>query len=120
MSPESLIAPFPTTHELALSFAGVPLRARTNDPDIWAGLVSYYRPYIVPGGEAPVADVRLLQGTGPLAGEVVDPPPAYGQKGKEAVQEGSRRRLILQRTTRGVMGPLGGRGLCARRCLAQL
>src|SRR2546422_9957905 len=88
MSPESLIAPFPTTHELALSFAGVPLRARTNDPDIWAGLVSYYRPYIVPGGEAPVADVRLIQGTGPVAGEFGDPPPAYGKKGEAAGEGG--------------------------------
>src|SRR3989442_1141124 len=104
MSPESLIAPFPTTHELALSFAGVPLRARTNDPDIWAGLVSYYRPYIVPGGEAPVADVRLIQGTVPVAGEFVDLPRAYGKKVKEAVQEVSGGRLILKRTTGVVMG----------------
>src|SRR3989442_12164167 len=98
MSPESLIAPFPTTHELALSFAGVPLRARTNDPDIWAGLVSYYRPYIVPGGEGPVAGGRPIQGTVPGAGGVVDLPPAYGQKGKEAGQEVPGGGPILKRT----------------------
>src|SRR2546426_10961521 len=104
MSPESLIAPFPTTHELALSFAGVPLRARTNDPDIWAGLVSYYRPYIVPGGEAPVAGVRLIQGTVPVAGEVVDLPRAYGKKGKEAGQEGPGGRRVLKRAKGGGRG----------------
>jgi len=104
MSPESLIAPFPTTHELALSFAGVPLRVRTNDRDIWAGLLSYYRPYIVPGGEEPVADVRLIQGTVPVEGEFVDLPRAYGKKVKEAVQEVTGGRLILKRTTGVVMG----------------
>src|SRR2546426_8000817 len=101
MSPESLIAPFPTTHELALSFAGVPLRARTNDPDIWASLVSYYRPYIVPGGEAPVADGRLIPGTVAVAGEFVGLSRAYGKKVEGAGQEGSCRRLILQRATGG-------------------
>src|SRR2546428_7732094 len=104
MSPESLIAPFPTTHELALSFAGVPLRARTNDPDIWAGLVSYYRPYIVPGGGAPVADVRLIPGTVPVPGEVVHLPPAYGKKGKEAGQAASGGRPVLQPATGGWIG----------------
>src|SRR3989442_10980007 len=101
MSPESLIAPFPTTHELALSFAGVPLRARTNDPDIWAGLVSYYRPYIVPGGGAPFADVRLIPGTGPVPGGVVDLPPASRKKGKEAGAEGPGGGPVLQRRTGG-------------------
>src|SRR2546428_11600334 len=111
MSPESLIAPFPTTHELALSFAGVPLRARTNDPDIWAGLVSYYRPYIVPGGGGPVAGGRLIHGTGPVAGEVVDLPPAHGKKGEEAGQEGSGGRPILKRAAGGGMGVWEGGAL---------
>src|SRR2546428_12421990 len=88
MSPESLIAPFPTTHELALSFAGVPLRARTNDPDIWAGLVSYYRPYIVPGGGGPGAGVGLIQGTGAGAGGVGGLSRDCGKNGKGGGAEG--------------------------------
>src|SRR2546425_12478185 len=114
MSPESLIAPFPTTHELALSFAGVPLRARTNDPDIWAGLVSYYRPYIVPGGGGAVAGGRLLPGTGAGAGGVGAPPPAPGKKGKGGGQEVSCGGLVLQRTTGGGVGVVGGGALLPR------
>src|SRR2546428_7405085 len=111
MSPESLIAPFPTTHELALSFAGVPLRARTNDPDIWAGLVSYYRPYIVPGGGAPVAGLPPIQGAVPVPGGFLGLPPAPGQKGEEGGQEARGGAPLAKRPTTAAAGPLWASGL---------
>ena len=102
MSPESLIAGFSAPHTLSLSFADVPIRVRTNDPDIRARLASYYRRYVVADGPAPLADVNLIQGKVPVEGDFVDIPRA-GRRAKEAIREVPGGRLILKRSTGALM-----------------
>ena len=103
MSPASLIADFPAPHALSLSFAGVPIRVRTNDPEIQARLSSYYRPWVVPDGAAPLADVRLIQGSIDVEGEFVDLP-RPGRRAKEAIRDVPGGRLIRKRSTGALMG----------------
>ena len=103
MTPERLIASFATPHELALSILDVPLRVRTNDPDVLDALGRYFAPWVVAGASAPVADVRLVQGDVQTAGEFVDLARADGRKVKEAVQEVPGGRLILKRATGVIM-----------------
>jgi HprK-related kinase B len=99
MTPRALIASFPTPHELALAFVGVPLRIGTNDPDIWTRLSWYFRPYLGAGGAGPVFDVRLVQGAVAVEGEFVDLRRGDGRTVKEAVREVIDGRLILKRAT---------------------
>ena len=63
MSPASLslISRRPTRSRCRLR--ACPIRVGTNDSEIHARLSSYYRPWVVPDGAAPLADVRLIQGS---------------------------------------------------------
>src|SRR5262245_38547098 len=65
MTPETLVKDFETPYRLTLSFADVPIAVKTNDPEIWARLASYFRPW-VSSGSPPLAEVTLIQGALPL------------------------------------------------------
>jgi HprK-related kinase B len=112
MSPASLIAGIPTPHTLALSFANVPVRVQTNDADVHARLASYYRPYVVTDGPAPLADVRLIHGDVPVEGDFVDLP-RRGRRPKEAILDVPGGRLIRKRSTGALMGLWAGGGFAA-------
>jgi HprK-related kinase B len=104
MSPQALLAPVATLHELALSFVDVTLRVRTNDPEVRAALAVYYRRWVVADPSAALAEVRLIQGTPPAGGEFTDLKRPDGRKAKEATRDVGDGRLILKRTTGVLMG----------------
>jgi HprK-related kinase B len=87
----------------------VPILVRTNDAAVHARLAAYYRPYVVTGGPAPLADVRLIQGDVPVEGDFVDLP-RPGRRPKEAILDVPGGRLIRKRSTGALMGlwPDGG------------
>ena len=103
MTPESLVATIEAPHSLSLCFADVPIRVKTNDPDILARLASYFRPYVV-SGSPPLADVTLIQGALPLSGEFVDVVRDGGRRPKEATQEVAGGRLVIKRATGVLIG----------------
>ncbi len=90
-------------HVLGLCVAGVPLEVVTNEADVWAALGRYYAPWLAPV-TAPVARVRLIQGTCEARGPFTDLVRADGKRVKEAVQDAGGGRLILKRATGVVMG----------------
>jgi HprK-related kinase B len=98
MSPESLVAGIETPHGLSLCFAEIPLRVTTNDPEIRERLAAYFRPFVV-GEAAPLAQIRLIQGSVPIPGTFADLVREGGRRPKEATQEVSGGRLILKRAT---------------------
>src|SRR5207245_4158286 len=95
MSPESLISEFEAPHRLSLRFADVPIRVKTNDPEILARLASYFRPYVITG-PPPLAEVSLIQGSVPLSGEFVDVVREGGRRPKEATQRSEEHTSELQ------------------------
>jgi HprK-related kinase B len=103
MTPESLVAKIEAPHSLSLCFADVPIRVTTNDPDILARLVLYFRPYVV-SGSPPLADVTLIQGSLPLSGQFVDVVRDGGRRPKEATQEVAGGRLVIKRATGVLIG----------------
>src|SRR5262249_59825974 len=88
MSPRSFIAGVRAPHTLSLSFAGVPIRVRTNEPDIRERLASYFRPFVIGDDATPLADVSLVQGPAPIDGEFVDVPRTGGPRPEGATPEG--------------------------------
>jgi len=102
MTPSSLVADIETPHSLSLCFAEVPIRVTTNDPQILAGIESYFRPYVI-AGSPPAAEVSLIQGSVPIPGEFVDLA-REGRRPKEATREVDGGRLILKRATGVLMG----------------
>lgn len=103
MSPASLINGVETPHSLSLSFAEVPIRVKTNDPEILARLASYFRPYVITG-PSPLAEVLLIQGSIPISGEFVDVARDGGRRPKEATREVAGGRLVLKRVTGVLIG----------------
>ena len=103
MSPQSLIEGIETPHSLSLRFADVPIRVKTNDPEVWTRLASYFAAYVV-GGAPPLAEVRLIQGSVPIPGEFADLAREGGRRPKEATREVAGGRLILKRATGVLMG----------------
>ena len=103
MSPESLVSEFEAPHSLSLCFAEVPVRVKTNDPEILARLASYFRRYVV-SGPPPLAEISLIQGSVPVSGEFVDVVRDGGRRPKEATQEIAGGRLVLKRVTGVVIG----------------
>ena len=112
MSPESLIEGIKTAHSLSLCFAEVPIHVKTNDPEVRARLASYFRPYVI-SGAAPLAEVRLIQGSVAVPGEFSDLVRDRGRRPKEATQEVAGGRLILKRATGVLMGLWPGGALAA-------
>ena len=104
MSPESLVSGVSTPHSLSLCFAEVPIRVKTNDPDIRARLASYFRPYVISEGPPPLAEVSLIQGSMPMSGEFVDVLRDGGRLPKEATREVAGGRLVLKRMTGVLIG----------------
>jgi HprK-related kinase B len=104
MSPRSLIEAVPAPHTLSLFFADVPVRVRTNDPEIQKRLASYFRPYLIGDDTAPLAEVSLIQGPAPIDGEFVDVPRTGGRRPKEATREVPGGRLVLKRVTGVLIG----------------
>jgi HprK-related kinase B len=104
MSPRSLIEAVPAPHTLSLSFAGVPIRVRTNESDIQDRLASYFRPYLIGDDATPLAEVILVQGPAPIDGEFVDVPRTGGRRPKEATREVPGGRLVLKRVTGVLIG----------------
>jgi HprK-related kinase B len=111
MSPESLVCEFEAPHCLSLCFAEVPIRVKTNDPEILARLAAYFRPYVVTGSP-PLAEITLIQGSVPISGEFVDVVRDGGRRPKEATQELAGGRLVLKRAT-GVLIGLSPQGAFA-------
>ena len=103
MTPETLVKKFDTPHRLALSFAGVPVAVKTNDPEIQARLASYFRPWVI-SGSPPLAEITLIQGSLPLSGEFVDVQRDGGRRPKEATQEVPGGRLVIKRATGVLIG----------------
>jgi HprK-related kinase B len=103
VSPASLINGVETPHSLSLSFAEVPIRVKTNDPEILARLASYFRPYVITG-PSPLAEVLLIQGSIPISGELVDVARDGGRRPKEATREVAGGRLVLKRVTGVLIG----------------
>jgi len=103
VSPASLINGVETPHSLSLSFAEVPIRVKTNDPEILARLASYFRPYVITG-PSPLAEVLLIQGSIPISGEFVDVARDGGRRPKEATREVAGGRLVLKRVTGVLIG----------------
>ena len=104
MNPRSLIEAVPAPHTLSLVFAGVPLRMRTNDPDVRERLASYFRPYVIGDDATPLAEVSLIQGPAPIDGEFLDVPRTGGRRPKEATREVPGGRLVLKRVTGVLIG----------------
>jgi HprK-related kinase B len=104
VSPRSLIEAVPAPHTLALSFAGVPIRVRTNEPDIRERLSSYFHPFVIGDAATPLADVSLVQGPAPIDGEFVDVLRTGGRRPKEATREVPGGRLILKTVTGVLIG----------------
>ena len=103
MTPASLIAEFETPHSLSLRFADVPIRVKTNDPEIATRLASYFRPFVI-SGAPPAAEVTLIQGSIPIAGDFVDVVRDGGRRPKEATREVPGGRLVLKRATGVLIG----------------
>jgi len=103
MTPSALVADIETPHSLSLCFAEVPIRVKTNDPQILAGLAGYFQPYVI-AGSPPAAEVSLIQGSVPISGEFVDLVREGGRRPKEATLEVDGGRLILKRVTGVLMG----------------
>ena len=103
MTRESLIKEFEAPHDLSLCFAGVPVRVKTNDPEIQARLASYFRPFVVTG-PPPSVEVTLIQGSIPISGPFVDVVRDGGRRPKEATQEVAGGRLVLKRATGVLIG----------------
>src|SRR5262249_59913948 len=89
MSPRSFIAGVRAPNTPSLSFAGVPIRVRTNEPDIRERLASYFRPFVIGDDATPLADVSLVQGPAPIDGEFVDVPRTGGRRPEEAAPGGA-------------------------------
>ena len=98
MSPETLIAGIATPYSLSLRFAEIPLRVTTNDPEVRERLAAYFRAFVV-GEASPQAEIRLIQGSPPIAGTFADLAREGGRRPKEATQEVADGRLILKRAT---------------------
>jgi HprK-related kinase B len=113
MSPRTLIEAVSAPHTLSLAFAGVPIRVRTNDPDIRERLASYFRPYVIGGDATPLAEVILVQGPAPIDGEFVDVPRTGGRRPKEATREVPGGRLVLKRVTGVLIGLWAGGAFAA-------
>lgn len=103
MTPASLVAEFETPHSLSLRFVDVPIRVKTNDPEIATSLASYFRPFVI-GGAPPAAEVSLIQGALPIAGEFVDVVRDGGRRPKEATRDVPGGRLVLKRATGVLIG----------------
>ena len=103
MSVAHALAGAETPHVLGLRVAGVPLEVVTNEAGVWAALAAYYAPWVAPVA-APVARVRLVQGTFDARGPFTDLVRVDGKRVKEAVQDVAGGRLILKRATGVVMG----------------
>src|SRR5215470_15892419 len=103
MTPSAVVAAIETPHSLSLCFAEVPIRVKTNDPKILAGLAGYFQPYVI-AGSPPAAEVSLIQGSVPIPGEFVDLVREGGRRPKEATGEVDGGRLILKRATGVLMG----------------
>jgi HprK-related kinase B len=101
--PEFLVRRIDTPHSLALRFADVQLRVKTNDADIRDRLGSYFRPY-VSAGSRPQAEISLIQGSVPSSGDFVDVARDGGRRPKEATREVSGGRLVLKRATGVLIG----------------
>lgn len=101
--PGVLIESFETPLALSLRFVDVPIRVVTNDTAVLDDLLVYYRRYLGEPGEAPAAEVRLIQGHLDPGGEFVDVERGPARKVKEAIQEVPGGRLILKRTTGVIM-----------------
>ena len=108
MRPESLDSGVETPHTLSLCFAEVPIRVKTNDPDIRARLASYFRPHVISDvvrdASPPLAEVSLIQGSIPISGEFVDVTRDGGRRPKEATREVAGGRLVLKRATGVLIG----------------
>jgi HprK-related kinase B len=107
MTPQTLVKEFDAPHRLALSFAGVPIAVKTNDPEIQVRLASYFRPWVV-SESRPLAEVTLVQGALPLVGEFVDVKRDGGRRPKEATQEVPGGRLVIKRATGVLIGLWAG------------
>jgi len=112
MSPETLIAGIETPHSLSLCFAEIPLRVRTNDPEVRERLAAYFRAFVV-GEASPQAEIRLIQGSVPIPGTFADLSREGGRRPKEATQEVAGGRLILKRATGVLMALWPGGGFAA-------
>src|SRR5262249_10688877 len=112
MTPETLVKEFDASHRLVLSFAGVPIAVKTNDPEIQARLASYFRPWVI-SGAPPLAEVTLIQGALPLSGEFVDVQRDGGRRPKEATQEVPGGRLVIKRATGVLIGLWAGGAFAA-------
>src|SRR5262249_60921729 len=115
MSPRSFIAGVRAPNTPSLSFAGVPIRVRTNEPDIRERLASYFRSFVIGDDATPLADVSLVQGPAPIDGEFVDVPRTGGRRPKGATREARGGGSVLKRGTGGLSrswprgaGPGGG------------
>ena len=109
MSPRSLIEAVPAPHTLSLSFADVPIRVRTNDPEIQKRLASYFRPYATGDDAAPLAEVSLIQGPAPIDGEFVDVPRTGGRRPSAQPEPLGVSASVQNRGEPGVSAP-GGNG----------
>jgi HprK-related kinase B len=87
-----------------VSFAGVALRVRTNDPDVQERLASYFRPYVIGDDAMPLAEVSLIQGPAPIDGQFVDVPRTGGRRPKEATRDIPGGRLIVKTMTGVLIG----------------
>jgi HprK-related kinase B len=103
MTPASFVAQFETPHNLSLRFADVPIRVKTNDPEIAMHLASYFRPFVI-SGATPAAEVTLIQGSIPIAGDFVDVVRDGGRRPKEATRDVPGGRLVLKRATGVLIG----------------
>jgi HprK-related kinase B len=120
VSPRSLIAAVPAPHTLSLCFAEVPIRVRTNDAAVRARLASYFRPFVIGDGPAPLAEVSLIQGRIPVDGEFVDVVRDGGRRTKEATQEVPGGRLVIKRATGVLIGLWPGGAFAAGDIAANL
>ncbi len=112
MTPETLVKELDAPHRLALSFAGVPIAVKTNDPEIQARLASYFRPWVI-SGSPPLAEVTLVQGALPLSGEFIDVQRDGGRRPKEATREVPGGRLVIKRATGVLIGLWAGGAFAA-------
>jgi HprK-related kinase B len=103
-----------------LCFAEVPIRVRTNDPDIRDRLASYFRPFVIGHEPAPLAEVSLIQGRLPVDGKFLDVVRDGGRRPKEATQEVPGGRLVIKRATGVLIGLWPGGAFAAGDVAANL
>lgn len=104
MSVAARIATAAAAHELRLCVVDVPLRALTNNLEVWRRLRLYFDPWVVAEAGAARATIRLVHGTGVREGEFTDVARVDGKPVKEAVRESGGVRLIWKRRTGVLMG----------------